>query len=72
MAQRAVRQIRSEVQTAMNSKAKFALGILTALAMLALTFALPRGGALQDAQLAQFPLTVGVWAIFVLLFVKLK
>jgi len=56
----------------MNSKTKFALGILTALAMLALTFALPRGGALQDAQLAQFPLTVGVWAIFVLLFVKLK
>ena len=62
----------SEVQTTMNSKSKLALGILTALAMLALTFALPRGGALHDAQLAQFPLTVGVWAIFVLLFVKLK
>ena len=72
MAQRALGQTRSEVQTAMNSKSKLALGILTALAMLALTFALPRGGALQDAQLAQFPLTVGVWAIFVLLFVKLK
>jgi hypothetical protein len=56
----------------MNSKAKLALGVLTALAMLALSFALPRGGALQNAQLAQFPLTVGVWAIFVLLFVKLK
>jgi hypothetical protein len=56
----------------MNSKPKLALGVLTALAMLALTFALPRGGALRDAQLAQFPLTVGVWAIFVLLFVKLK
>ncbi len=56
----------------MNSKARFAVGILTALAMLALTFAIPRGGALRDAQLAQFPVTVGVWAIFVLLFVKLK
>jgi len=59
-------------KTTMNPKAKFVLGILTALAMLLLTFALPRGGALRDAQLAQFPLTVGVWAIFVLLFVKLK
>jgi len=56
----------------MNSKTRLALGILTALAMLALTFALPRGGALRDAQLVQFPLTVGVWAIFVLLFVRLK
>ena len=27
---------------------------------------------MQDAQAAQFPMTVGVWAIFVLLFVKLK
>jgi len=26
----------------------------------------------QNAALVQFPLTVGVWAIFVLLFVKLK
>jgi hypothetical protein len=56
----------------MNSKAKLALGILTALAMLLLTFAVPRGSALRDAQLVQFPETVGVWAIFVLLFVKLK
>ncbi len=56
----------------MNSTAKLALGVLTALAMLALTFALPRGGALRDAQLVQFPMTVGLWAIFVLLFVKLK
>ena len=56
----------------MNSKTKFALGVLTALAMLALTFAIPRGGPLQEAQLVQFPVTVGVWAIFVLLFVKLK
>lgn len=56
----------------MSMKAKLALGILTALAMLVLTFALPRGGAVRDAQLVQFPLTVGVWAIFVLLFVKLK
>jgi hypothetical protein len=56
----------------MNSKTKLALGILTAVAMLLLTFLVPRGGALRDAQLVQFPVTVGVWAIFVLLFVKLK
>lgn len=56
----------------MNSKIRFFLGVLTALAMLALTFLVPRGGALRDAQLALFPVTVGVWAIFVLLFVKLK
>jgi hypothetical protein len=56
----------------MDSKAKLVLGILTAVFMAVLTFALPRGGALQDAALAQFPLTAGVWAIFVLLFVKLK
>jgi len=56
----------------MNWKTKLVLGILTALLMFALTFALPRGGALRDAQLAEFPVTVGVWAIFVLLFVKLK
>ena len=58
--------------TGMNSRTRLALGVLTALAMLALTFFVPRGGALRDAQLAQFPMTVGVWAIFVLLFVKLK
>jgi len=56
----------------MNWKSKLVLGILTALAMMVLTFALPRGGALRDAALVQFPVTVGVWAIFVLLFVKLK
>lgn len=56
----------------MNQTTKLLLGILTALAMLLLTFALPRGGTLQDAQLAQFPMTAGVWSIFVLLFVKLK
>jgi len=56
----------------MNSKTKLALGILTALAMLGLTFVVPRGNALRDAELVQFPVTVGVWAIFVLLFVKLK
>lgn len=56
----------------MSSKARLALGIFTALVMLFLTFAIPRGTALRDAQLAQFPETVGVWAIFVLLFVKLK
>jgi hypothetical protein len=57
---------------AMNSKGKFAVGVLTALAMLLLTYALPRGGPMRDAALVQFPLTVGIWAIFVLLFVKLK
>ena len=56
----------------MNSKIKLVLGVLTALAMLLATFAVPRGGALRDAQLVQFPVTVGIWAIFVLLFVKLK
>jgi hypothetical protein len=56
----------------MNSKTKLVLGILTAMAMLLLTFAIPRGGTLRDAQLAGLPMTVGIWAIFVLLFVKLK
>jgi hypothetical protein len=56
----------------MNWKSRFILGVLTALAMLLLTYVLPRGGALRDASLALFPLTVGVWAIFVLLCVKLK
>jgi hypothetical protein len=56
----------------MNWKSKLALGVLTALAMTALTYALPRGGAVREAALVQFPVTVGVWAIFVLLFVKLK
>ena len=57
--------------TLMNWK-KLLLGTLTALAMLVLTYVLPRGGALREASLVQFPMTVGVWAIFVLLFVKLK
>jgi hypothetical protein len=56
----------------MTWKSKLLLGILTALAMFLLTFALPRGSGLRDAALVQFPVTVGVWAIFVLLFVKLK
>jgi hypothetical protein len=56
----------------MNSKSRLTLGCLTALAMLGLTFLVPRGNALREAQLVQFPVTVGVWAIFVLLFVKLK
>jgi hypothetical protein len=64
-------QTRREGRARMNWK-RFTLGVLTALAMMAATYALPRGGALRDASLAQFPLTVGVWAIFVLLFVKLK
>jgi hypothetical protein len=55
----------------MNWK-RFILGVLTALAMLAATYLLPRGNTLRDASLVQFPMTVGVWAIFVLLFVKLK
>jgi hypothetical protein len=61
-----------EREQTMNSKSKLVLGILTALAMMLLTFLIPRGGALRDAQLAAFPMTVGIWAIFVLLFVKLK
>jgi hypothetical protein len=56
----------------MNWKSRLILGVLTALAMLLGTYLLPRGGALRDASLVQFPTTVGVWAIFVLLFVKLK
>jgi len=56
----------------MNSKSRLALGILTALAMLGLTYLVPRGNPLRDAQLVLFPVTVGIWAIFVLLFVKLK
>lgn len=56
----------------MNPKIRLLLGVLTALAMMFLTYALPRGGALRDAALVQFPMTAGVWAIFVLLFVKLK
>jgi hypothetical protein len=56
----------------MNWKSKLVLGVLTALAMMLLTFALPRGGPMRDAAVVQFPLTVGIWAIFVLLFVKLK
>ena len=56
----------------MNSKLRLFVGVLTALAMMLLTFALPRGGTMQDAAVVQFPMTVGIWAIFVLLFVKLK
>ena len=56
----------------MNWKAKLILGILTALAMSALTLTLPRGTAMQNTMVGQFPMTVGIWAIFVLLFVKLK
>ncbi len=56
----------------MNAKGKFFVGVLTALAMMLLTFALPRGGMMRDTAVVQFPMTVGIWAIFVLLFVKLK
>jgi hypothetical protein len=56
----------------MNPRGRFLVGVLTALAMMLLTFALPRGGPTRDAAVVQFPMTVGIWAIFVLLFVKLK
>ena len=56
----------------MNWKSRLLLGVLTALAMMLGTYLLPRGGGLRDASLVQFPTTVGVWAIFVLLFVRLK
>ena len=54
----------------MNWKSRLLVGVLTALAMMLLTYALPRGGAVREAALVQFPMTAGVWAIFVLLFVK--
>jgi hypothetical protein len=63
---------KSKGDHSMSWKSKLALGVLTALAMMLLTYALPRGGSMRDAAVVQFPLTVGVWAIFVLLFVKLK
>jgi hypothetical protein len=56
----------------MNWKSRVAVGVLTALAMMLLTYALPRGGWIRETALVQFPMTVGIWAIFVLLFVKLK
>ena len=56
----------------MNMKGRILVGILTALAMMLLTFALPRGSSMRDAAVVQFPMTVGIWAIFVLLFVELK
>jgi len=56
----------------MNSKVRILVGVLTALAMMLLTFALPRGGGMRDAAVVQFPMTAGIWAIFVLLFVRLK
>jgi len=49
----------------MNWKSKLALGVLTALAMMLLTYALPRGGTMRDAAGVQFPVTVGIWTIFV-------
>jgi hypothetical protein len=44
----------------MNWKSKLALGVLTALAMMLLTYALPRGGTMRDAAVVQFPVTVGI------------
>lgn len=68
----ATRPTWAKARGTMNWKSKLILGILTAVAMSLLTYALPRGGPLRDASLVQFPMTAGVWAIFVLLFVKLK
>lgn len=65
-------EINEKRGTQVNSKGRFLVGVLTALAMMLATFALPRGGAMRDAMVVQFPITVGIWAIFVLLFVKLK
>ncbi|MGB8582047.1 MAG: hypothetical protein WCD47_14580 [Candidatus Sulfotelmatobacter sp.] len=56
----------------MKWTSRLILGVLTALAMMFLTYTLPRGGAVREAAIVQFPVTVGVWSIFVLLFVKLK
>jgi hypothetical protein len=56
----------------MQWKSRLLVGVLTALAMMFLTYALPRGGMVRETALVQFPMTVGIWAIFVLLFVKLK
>ena len=70
--QYAARRKTERKETKMTWKSKLVLGILTAIAMLLFSFALPRGSFLRDTQAAQFPVTVGVWAIFVLLFVKLK
>jgi len=56
----------------MTWKIRLIVGILTALAMMFLTYLLPRGTSMQNAALVQFPVTVGIWAIFVLLFVRLK
>ncbi len=55
-----------------TTKGRLLVGVLTALAMMLLTFALPRGVGIRDAMVVQFPMTVGIWAIFVLLFVRLK
>jgi hypothetical protein len=70
-ARRYSEQRESEVTT-MTWRSKLILGVLTALAMMFLTYTLPRGGPVREAAIVQFPVTVGVWAIFVLLFVKLK
>ena len=56
----------------MNTTLKLVLGILTALAMLLLMLAIPRGVDFETRKLAAFPTTVGIWAILVLMFVKLK
>lgn len=69
---RADRKITNHEVLSMNTKGRFAVGVLTALAMMLATFALPRGGPVREAALVQFPMTVGIWAIFVLLFVRLK
>lgn len=39
----------------MNAKVKILVGVLTALAMMLLTFALPRGGMIRETAVVQFP-----------------
>jgi len=56
----------------MNWKSKLALGVLTALAMMLLTYALPRGGTMRDAAVVQFPSQWESERFSFLLFVKLK
>ena len=56
----------------MNPKAKILVGVLTALGRMRSTFALPGGGMIRDEAVVQFPISVGIWTIFVPRFVKLK
>jgi hypothetical protein len=44
----------------MNPKAKIFVGVLTALAMMLLRFAPPRGAMIREAAVLQFPITGGI------------